>query len=169
MTGKLGQIQGNWDSVPGLRKHEIGVFLSNSDIMKPSPVTDPVNLFPSPSENLASLVLGEILNVHRPVCGFPGSSFTCPACTCLKKAKQQPHRQPDIRFADQLTFFQKTRWDNRCHCNCYIGSYETFLERFQNGQHTCRTGDSPKNVIQEKPWLWRCVTELPLKTELRAL
>lgn len=67
MTGKLRQIQGNWDSVPGLQKHEIGVFLSNSDIMKPSPVTDPVNLFPSPSENLVSLVHGEILNVPRSV------------------------------------------------------------------------------------------------------
>ena len=51
-------------------------------------VTDPVNLFPSPSENLASLVEGEILNVTLPVCVFPGSTFTSPAyviCTCLKR------------------------------------------------------------------------------------
>ena len=40
---------------------------------------DPADLFPSPNENLASLVSGEIFNFTRSVCGFPGATFTFPA------------------------------------------------------------------------------------------
>ena len=52
-------------------------------------VTDPVKLdpvkpdsedfLPSSSENLASSVPGEIFSFTRPICGFPGATFTYPA------------------------------------------------------------------------------------------
>ena len=38
--------------------------------------TRPSGFFPSPSENLASPVPGEIFDFTRPVCGFPGAAFT---------------------------------------------------------------------------------------------
>ena len=51
-------------------------------------------------------------NFTRPVCGFPGATFTYPAyiiCVCLKKAKQRPDRKGSITegccyaaFPDQL-------------------------------------------------------------------
>ena len=46
---------------------------SVKDPVKP----DPVDFFPSPGENLASPLPGEIFNFTRPVCGFPGATFTC--------------------------------------------------------------------------------------------
>ena len=39
----------------------------------------PSRFFPSPSENLASLVPDEIFHFTRPVRGFNGASFTYPA------------------------------------------------------------------------------------------
>lgn len=66
---------------------------SVTDPVKP----DPVNILPSPSENLASPVPAwRICNLTRPVCGFPGLTFTYPAytiCVCLKKAEQRPDRK----------------------------------------------------------------------------
>ena len=53
--------------------------------MKP----DPVDTYPSSSENLATLIPGEIFRA----CGLPGATFTYPVyiiCVCLKKAKQRP-------------------------------------------------------------------------------
>ena len=50
-----------------------------------------MDFFPSQSENLASAVRGEMFNFARPVCGFPGATFTYPAYiiwVCLKKAEQ---------------------------------------------------------------------------------
>ena len=40
---------------------------------------DPVDLFPSLNENLASPVSREIFNFTGSVCGFPGATFTFPA------------------------------------------------------------------------------------------
>ena len=93
---------------------------SPTDSVKP----DPVDFFPSSSENLASPLRGEISNFTRPVCGFPGATFTSPEyiiCVCLKKAKQRPDRkgQPGGKFARPVTFFQKTRWEYRCHRGVY--------------------------------------------------
>ena len=56
---------------------------------------------------------GEIFHFIRPVCGFPGATFTYSAyiiCVCLKEAKQRPDRkgQPGGKFADLVTFFPKT-------------------------------------------------------------
>ena len=50
---------------------------------------DPVDTYPSSSENLATPVPGEIFRA----CGVPCATFTYPAyiiCVCLKKAKQRP-------------------------------------------------------------------------------
>ena len=85
----------------------------------------PSGIFAFSQWNFASFVPGEILNFTRPVCGFPGTTFTYPAyiiCVSLKKAKQRPDRngQPGRKFADPLTFFQETRWEYRCHWVCYI-------------------------------------------------
>ena len=79
-----------------------------TDPVKP----DPVDFFTAPSENLGSLVPGEIVNFTRPVCGFPGASFTYPVyiiCVCFKKAKQRPDRKGQLggKFADPVTFFRK--------------------------------------------------------------
>ena len=60
-------------------------------------VTDPVKhdlveFFPSPSENITSPVPDESFNFTRPICGFPGATFTYLAyiiyiiCLYLKKA-----------------------------------------------------------------------------------
>ena len=42
---------------------------------------DPGDFFPSPSENLAPLVPGEMFNFTQPVCGLPGGTFTSLAGT----------------------------------------------------------------------------------------
>ena len=82
---------------------------SVTDPVKP----DPVDILPSPSENLASPVPAwRICNLTRPVCGFPGPTFTYPAytiCVRLKKAKQRHDRkgQPGGKFADPVTFFSQ--------------------------------------------------------------
>ena len=87
-------------------------------ILEHRSVTDPVkpdsvDFFPSAaSENLAFPLPDENFNFNRPVCGFPGATFTYPAyniCVCLKKAKQRPDRkgQPGIKFADTMIFFRK--------------------------------------------------------------
>ena len=73
---------------------------------------DPVRFFPSPSENLASPLPHEIFNFTRPVCGFPGTTFTYPAyiiCVCLKKAKQGHDRkgQASGKFAGEVMFFSE--------------------------------------------------------------
>ena len=83
--------------------------------MKPNPV----DFFRSATENLASLVSGENFYFTRPVCGFPGATFTHPACiicVCLKKANQQPDRneQPGGNFANPVTFFPKPGENINC-------------------------------------------------------
>ena len=84
------------------------LLLPVTETVKP----DPVDFLSSSSEHLASPVPGEILNFTRPVCGFPGATFTYPACIiciCLKKAKQGLDRkgQPAGKFADPVTFFSE--------------------------------------------------------------
>ena len=72
------------------------LHLSVTDAVEP----DPVDFFHSPSENLASPVTGKIFNITRPVCGFPGATFTHPAYfiyVCLKIVKQRPDRKGQPR------------------------------------------------------------------------
>ena len=89
-----------------------------------SSVTGPVEFLPSANEFCLPCTSWNF-NFPRPVCGFPGATFTYPAyiiCVSLKKAKQRPDRkgQPGRKFADPLTFFQETRWEYRCHWVCYV-------------------------------------------------
>ena len=72
--------------------------------MKHPSIADPVEFFPSHSENLASPVPDEILIL--PV-QFVASSVRIlhtqdGTCVCLKKAKQRPNRKgkPGGKFAD---------------------------------------------------------------------
>ena len=72
---------------------------------------DPEDFFPFFS------VHGEFFYFTRPVCGFPGATFTYPAyfiCACLKRAKQRPDRKRKAggKFADPVTFFFRKRGDN---------------------------------------------------------
>ena len=67
-----------------MRKLGLIIHPSVTDPVK----SDPVDYFPSPGENLASPLPGEIFNFTRPVCG---ATFTNPAYiiyVCLNKAKQ---------------------------------------------------------------------------------
>ena len=82
-------------------------YPSVTDPVKP----DPVDFFPSPSENLASQAPGEIFYFTRPVCGFPSATFTYPAyitCARLKKEKQRPDRkgQPGGKLSSVLRLDQ---------------------------------------------------------------
>jgi len=74
--------------------------------MKHPSIADRVEFFPSHSENLASLIPGEILIL--PV-QFVASSVRIlhtqdGSCVCLKKAKQRPNRKgkPSGKFADPV-------------------------------------------------------------------
>ena len=71
---------------------------------------DPVDLFPSPNENLASPVSGEIFTEFYSVgMWLPRCDFYIPSAYHLKKSKQRPDRkgQPGGKFAYPVTFFSE--------------------------------------------------------------
>ena len=87
--------------------------MANTPLCNRAGETRPSGFFPSPTENFASLVRGEISFFTRPVCGFPGSSFTYPAYitfVCLKKAKQRLDRKgkPGGKFAASVKYFSES-------------------------------------------------------------
>ena len=48
--------------------------MANTPLCNRAGETRPSGFFPSPTENFASLVRGEISFFTRPVCGFPGAT-----------------------------------------------------------------------------------------------
>ena len=82
--------------------------------------TRPVGFFPFTQWKFSLAGTWWNFNFLRPVCGFPGATFTYPAytiCVCLKKAKERPERKgkPGRKSADPVTIFPITRWEYRCH------------------------------------------------------
>ena len=124
---------------------------------------DPVDFFPSPSENLSSLP-GEIRNFSWPVSGFPGATFTYPVyiiCVCLKDFlwKRFPGHAKPLMGALWMRARMCTTSRVRSSCVTNVQSYRMFFCSFLRLFRFSRQGKSCVILLLSffaifRGWVW---------------